>query len=89
MEGEPDAPGGEDGEDAMAPEGRERDGAGSERWGRRGTPRRSPVVLFTHISEAKSGPRKHIMTVIGGTQMINPNFSSSARAVFFVSIFAF
>lgn len=43
-------------------------------------------IIYTYFT-GKSGPRKHIMMVIGGTQMINPNFSSSPSAVFFVSIY--
>lgn len=45
-------------------------------------------IIYTYFG-GQLGPRKPIMMVISGKQMINPNFSTSASAVFFISIFFF
>lgn len=63
------------------------DGDSSERWARCSQDITSDII-YTYF-RGKSGPRKHIMMVISGTKMINPNFSSSANAVFFITIFFF
>lgn len=68
------------GEDAELPMAGEEKGVSRERWGG------NPGGIICAYFRGKSGARKRVMMLIGGTQMINPNCTTSASMVFFTLI---